>query len=77
MEENGHYIPLVFARQFSQDAITLAISDFLLVGSTALAVPFAMAIRDGWIKYYWTGVILQHVWQTALLAVAVTWTFNR
>jgi sterol O-acyltransferase len=77
MEENGYFIPLVFARQFSEDAITLAISDFCLVASTGLAVPFAMAIRDGWIQYYWVGVTLQHVWQTALLAVAVTWTFNR
>lgn len=62
---------------FSQDAITLALSDAFLVLSTGICVPFAMAIKNGWIRYYWTGVILQHLLQTSLLFGAITWTFNR
>lgn len=66
-----------FASMFSQHAATLALSDAVLVGSTLLCVPFAKALQHGWIGYHTTGVILQHVFQATLLAVAVTWTFNR
>jgi sterol O-acyltransferase len=76
-EETGYLLPFAFARKISQDAITLALSDALLVASTGVCVPFALAIRNGWIKYYWFGVVLQHIFQTTVLAVAVTWTFNR
>ena len=62
---------------FSQDAITLALSDAVLVLSTGICVPFAMAIKNGWIRYYWIGLILQHLLQTSLLFGAITWTFNR
>jgi sterol O-acyltransferase len=62
---------------FSRDAITLAISDAVLVSSTALSVLFAKAISKGWIRYYWTGLILQHTVQTFALFSAITWTFNR
>lgn len=62
---------------FSQDAVTLAISDFFLVLSTGLCVPFAKALSKGWISYYWTGLVLQHVLQTTILFSAITWTFNR
>ena len=61
----------------TRDAITLAISDAVLVLNTGLCVPFAKAIAKGWIKYYWLGVIIQHLWQAAVLGFAVTWTFNR
>ena len=62
---------------FSQDAITLALSDAVLVLSTGICVPFAMAIKNGWIRCYWSGLILQHLLQTSLLFGAITWTFNR
>ena len=68
---------LNFASMFSRDATTLALSDAVLVGSTLICVPFAKALQHGWIAYHNTGVILQHIFQTTLLAVAVTWTFNR
>ncbi|TFK63001.1 MBOAT-domain-containing protein [Pluteus cervinus] len=77
IEANGQALNLGFATMFSQDAITLALSDAVLVGSTFLCVPFAKAISRGWIRYYWTGVILQHTLQTLLLFIAVAWTFNR
>jgi sterol O-acyltransferase len=40
-------------------------------------VPFAKAVSRGWIKYYSTGVILQHLLQASILFSAIKWTFNR
>ncbi|KAJ7577046.1 MBOAT, membrane-bound O-acyltransferase family-domain-containing protein [Mycena floridula] len=77
IETNGHALNLRFAQLISKDAITLALSDAVLVASTALCVPFAKAVSRGWIKYYWTGVVIQHVGQTLILFIAITWTFNR
>jgi sterol O-acyltransferase len=77
LEENGYFLPLAFARKFSQDAITLALSDAVLVLTTGLCVPFAMAIRNGWIRFYWLGVVIQHTFQAAVLGIVVRWTFNR
>lgn len=62
---------------FSKDAITLALSDAVLVGSTSICVVFAKAISAGWIRYYWTGLAMQHIFQTTVLIIAVGWTFNR
>ena len=55
----------------------LALSDALLVATTVLCVPFAKAISKGWVNYYWTGAILQHIFQACVLLVSVTWTFHR
>ncbi|EPQ56233.1 MBOAT-domain-containing protein [Gloeophyllum trabeum ATCC 11539] len=77
IETHGAPLNLRFASMFSQDAITLAISDAVLVLSTGLCVPFAKMIAKGWINYYWTGLVIQHVWQTLVLAIAVKWTFDR
>ncbi|KAH9479357.1 putative sterol O-acyltransferase 1 [Psilocybe cubensis] len=77
IETNGHALNLHFATMFSQDAVTLALSDAVLVLSTGICVPFAKALKRGWIRYYWTGVILQHLLQTTILFTAIYWTFNR
>lgn len=77
IEAHGYALSLSFATMFSRDAITLALSDGVLVASTAICVPFAKAVSKGWIKYYWTGLILQHALQTFILFTAVSWTFNR
>ncbi|KZT21564.1 MBOAT-domain-containing protein [Neolentinus lepideus HHB14362 ss-1] len=76
IETHGAPLNLQFASMFSQDAITLALSDAVLVLSTGICVPFAKVIAKGWINYYWTGLAIQHVWQTIVLAVAVKWTFE-
>ncbi|RPD64216.1 MBOAT-domain-containing protein [Lentinus tigrinus ALCF2SS1-7] len=76
-ETNGLPLNLEFATMFSQDAITLAISDAVLVLNTGLCVPFAKAIAKGWLRYYPVGLVLQHLWQCSVLAITVTWTFNR
>lgn len=77
IETNGSPLNLRFATMFSQDAVTLAISDLVLVLSTGICVPIAKAISKGWIRYYWTGLLLQHLLQTTILFTAITWTFNR
>ncbi|KAI0924908.1 hypothetical protein AcW2_005644 [Taiwanofungus camphoratus] len=77
IETNGYPLNLAFFSMFSRDAVTLALSDAALILNTGLCVPFAKAISKGWIRYYWTGLTLQHIWQTIVLMVAVTWTFNR
>ncbi|KAG2365007.1 MBOAT, membrane-bound O-acyltransferase family-domain-containing protein [Suillus spraguei] len=77
VEANGYALTFAFATMFSRHAVTLALSDLLLVSTTILCVPFAKAISKGWISYYWTGAILQHVFQTCVLFITVTWTFHR
>lgn len=77
IETSGRPLNLHFATLLSQDAITLAFSDAILVLSTGICVPFAKALKNGWIRYYWTGVVLQHLLQTTILFGAISWTFNR
>ncbi|KAI0310401.1 MBOAT, membrane-bound O-acyltransferase family-domain-containing protein [Amylostereum chailletii] len=76
-QDHGRPLNLELATLFSRDARVLALSDAVLVLSTSICVPFAKAVRNGWIKYYWTGVALQHLLQTFILFAAVKWTFNR
>ena len=76
-QEHGYPLEGAFFSMFSRDAVTLAFSDAVLVLSTGLCVPFVKACVKGWIRYYWVGVIMQHVWQTTLLFTAIQWTFNR
>ena len=38
---------------------------------------FVKAMQSGWLNYNGLGFIIQHIFQTAYLAVAVCWTFNR
>lgn len=77
LETTGSVLNLRFASMFSKDAVTLAISDAVLVGSTAICVPFAKAVSRGWIRYSPYGIILQHLIQTLILLTAISWTFNR
>ncbi|KAI1793521.1 MBOAT-domain-containing protein [Ganoderma leucocontextum] len=77
METHGWPLNFEFASMITSDGLTLALSDAVLVLNTGLCVPLAKAISKGWIKYLWLGLIIQHLWQCAVLAVAVNWTFNR
>ncbi|KAG5643095.1 hypothetical protein DXG03_001559 [Asterophora parasitica] len=77
IESNGRPLNLGFATMFSQDLVVLALSDAVLVLSTSLCIPFAIALQKRWIRYYWTGLIIQHIFQTSVLIAAITWTFNR
>lgn len=76
-EEHGYPIELAFARMFSRHAKTLALSDAVLVLSTGLCVPFAKALKSGWLRYHGAGIVIQYVFQILVLVIAVNWTFNR
>jgi sterol O-acyltransferase len=77
IERHGVPLNFQFATMISKDARTVALSDAVLVLSTGICVPFAKAVSKGWIKYQWTGVVIQHVLQTFILFAAIRWTFNR
>ena len=77
MQTHGYPMKMAFASMFSRHATTLALSDGVLVLTTGLCVPFAKALRSGWLNYNGLGVIIQHIFQTAYLVIAVCWTFNR
>ena len=79
VDVNGYPLSMEFGMKFmfAEDTIMLFVSDAILVFSTAICVPFAKAIQKGWIRYYWTGVVIQHLWQAAVLFTAIKWTFAR
>ncbi|OCH96310.1 MBOAT-domain-containing protein [Obba rivulosa] len=77
IETSGYALEMAFAKMFSRDALGLAMADAVLVLSTAICVPFAKAVSHGLINYNHAGVVLQHLWQTMVLFIAITWTFNR
>ena len=77
MEKNGYPIELAFAKMFSRHAFALALSDGVLALSTGFSVPFAIALKKGWLNYSPLGLIIQYLYETCVLVIAVTWTFNR
>jgi len=77
IEANGVPLNLQFATLLLRHALPLALSDLILVLSTGICVPFAKLLAKGYIRYHWTGVIIQHSWQTLVLAITVKWTFDR
>ncbi|KAK0548122.1 Sterol O-acyltransferase 2 (Sterol-ester synthase 2) [Tilletia horrida] len=73
---SGQLVSLTFAELFSKDAIVLAISDGVMVGSTFICVPFAKALHRGW--KYWPHLIwFQHCWQALMLGAVIKWTHFR
>ncbi|KDN47666.1 hypothetical protein RSAG8_03456, partial [Rhizoctonia solani AG-8 WAC10335] len=75
--QDGYPLSMVFATLFTRDAKTLAISDAVLVCSTFVCVPFVKALQKGYIRYYYTGQTILHIYQMITLALAIQWTFNR
>lgn len=76
-EKSGYPIELAFAATMSRHSLALALSDAVLVLSTGFCVLFAKALQKNWIDYYGTGLVIQHVFQTLVISIAVPWTFNR
>lgn len=73
----GQILSLTFATLFSKDAIVLAISDAVLVGSLFICVPFAKVLAKGWCRYWPTLIWFQHVWQACLLGIVIKWSHYR
>jgi sterol O-acyltransferase len=76
-QETGVVFSSAFFNLLRGDALELAISDAVMVGSSYLCVPFVMAVEKGILPYYWGGLVVQHVAQTLYLLVTVIWVFNK
>ncbi|KAG9294243.1 hypothetical protein G9A89_021602 [Geosiphon pyriformis] len=77
LESAGTLFDLSFAKLFSSDAIVLILSDACMVGATFFDVLLQKVVARGWIKWRYTGMILQHVFQISFLFISVCWTFYR
>ncbi|KIS66357.1 uncharacterized protein UMAG_05355 [Mycosarcoma maydis] len=73
----GQVLSLTFATLFSKDAWMLALSDGVLIASLFICVPFAKVCRSGWVRYWPTAVVFQHLWQAALLGAVIKWARYR
>ncbi|KAG8870642.1 hypothetical protein FRC20_011520 [Serendipita sp. 405] len=76
-KETGSLLSLTFANVMSKDLFSLLLSEMVLTFTSLFAVVLVKAFKRGYVRYYWTGVVIQHVYQTIMLAAAITWTFNR
>lgn len=75
--ETGYPLSGTFATLITRDGLVLALADSVMVSASLLCVPFMRAIERGWIPYFWTGCIIQHVCQALYLGAAVRFTFYR
>ena len=73
----GKVLSLTFATLFSRDAWMLALSDGVLITSLFICVPFANVCRRGWVRYWPTAVVFQHLWQAGLLGAVIKWARYR
>ncbi|WVN87832.1 uncharacterized protein L203_103027 [Cryptococcus depauperatus CBS 7841] len=76
-EENRTPLSWTFGRLITGDALVLAISDFIMLLAMFYCVLFVKALKRGWFKYYWTGIIIQHIFQSSYLGLAVWWGYHR
>nr|XP_018259362.1 sterol O-acyltransferase [Kwoniella dejecticola CBS 10117]OBR81520.1 sterol O-acyltransferase [Kwoniella dejecticola CBS 10117] len=76
-EENRTPLSWTFGRLITGDALVLAISDLVMVLAMFFCVPFVKGLQYRWYKYSWTGLIIQHTFQTVYLGTAVWWGWHR
>jgi len=76
-EQNRTPLSWNFGRLITGDALVLAISDGIMMGAMFFCVPFVKALQNRYISYYWTGAIIQHVFQALYLGTAVWWGYHR
>ncbi|KAJ5232769.1 Sterol O-acyltransferase [Penicillium chermesinum] len=62
---------------FSKDVLVLGISDFVLCWSTLFCLGLQRAISAGYLHWDGLGWVIQNIWQTAYLAIAIWWTYHR
>ena len=76
-EDNHTPLSWTFGRLITRDAVVLAVSDGVMMAAMLLCVPFVKALQNRWFPYYWTGAIIQHIFQTTYLFVAIWWGYHR
>ncbi|CAG8786691.1 2486_t:CDS:2, partial [Acaulospora morrowiae] len=74
-ESAGFLFDLSFFRLFSQDAIGLLLSDACMIGSMFFAVLLQKLIAIGLIRWKYTGMVIQHIFQISFLFIPIYWTF--
>ncbi|KAJ9121020.1 hypothetical protein QFC24_005001 [Naganishia onofrii] len=76
-ETSRTLLSFTFGRLITRDGWVLAVSDFIMVASMFVCVPFVKGLKNGTYRYYWTGAIIQHLWQTAFLGIVIWWGWYR
>ncbi|WRT69249.1 uncharacterized protein IL334_006233 [Kwoniella shivajii] len=76
-EENRTPLSWNFGRLITGDALVLALSDLIMVLAMFFCVPFVKGLQNRWFSYHWTGLIIQHTFQTLYLGTAVWWGYHR
>ncbi|KAJ5707209.1 Sterol O-acyltransferase ACAT/DAG/ARE [Penicillium malachiteum] len=62
---------------FRKDVLVLGLSDFVLCWSTIFCLVLQRVILKGHIRWSSYGWVIQNIWQTFYLAVAIWWTYHR
>ncbi|KAJ5888813.1 Sterol O-acyltransferase ACAT/DAG/ARE, partial [Penicillium taxi] len=60
-----------------KDVLVLGLTDFVLCWSTFFCLALQNVILQGYVRWSGMGWVIQNVWQTAYLAVAIWWTYHR
>ncbi|WWC72925.1 uncharacterized protein I206_106889 [Kwoniella pini CBS 10737] len=76
-EENRTPLSWNFGRLITGDALVLAVSDLIMVLAMFFCVPFVKGLQYRWYTYGWTGLFIQHTFQTLYLGAAVWWGWHR
>lgn len=79
LKENGNLLIIHQWHLFTENIWELAISDALMVGSTALALPLHLvfASSKGLLRWNKLGIVVQSLFQAAWLGYWITWPFIR
>jgi sterol O-acyltransferase len=76
-EANRTLLSPNFAHLITADGVALAFADLIMVTSMLLCVPFVKCLQKGYFNYYYTGLIIQHLFQTTFLGIAIVWGYAR
>ncbi|KAJ5088126.1 Sterol O-acyltransferase [Penicillium angulare] len=61
----------------SKDVLVLGFSDLALCCSTIFCLALQRVIFHGYLRWSGLGWIVQNIWQTSYLAIAIWWTYHR
>ncbi|MCJ1468769.1 acyl-CoA/sterol acyltransferase [Pseudocyphellaria aurata] len=67
----------ILSLMFHHDVMVLGLTDGVMAASTVFCLLLQKAISAGYLNWNREGWIIQHIWQTVYLAVAIGWTIHR
>ncbi|KAK9722357.1 Sterol O-acyltransferase 2 (Sterol-ester synthase 2) [Basidiobolus ranarum] len=71
----GHIASSYLFSVLSKDLGSLFISDMVLIAATFISWAIHKAIVNRWFHREYTGIIIQHIYQTSYLALAISWAY--